>query len=114
MKKLTIDIEQPQIEINGIVFDLLKSDADIYHDALKMQEEFKGLNAKDTHAVYEACEKAAAYIDAILGKGALKKLSGGKPVGLVKQIQIMSQIAESCQESYSDYIESEYLPDASV
>lgn len=108
MQKLHFDFEQPQLEVNGIVFDVLKSDGDIMLDALELQERCKDINTNDPEAVKSAIRAAADCIDGILGEGALKKISGGRPVNLQKSIDVMVAVARAAAESMNDYMAAEY------
>ena len=108
MKKLTISFEQPKIEINGYVFDLLKSDGDIMQDAILLKEKYVSLDTKDAKAVVALARESANYIDEILGAGALKKISGGCPVSIMKTIEVMTQIAAAAADSYAEYVSHEY------
>lgn len=108
MKKLTIAFDQPQIEVNGIVFDLHKSDGDIMQDAIILQEKYAALDTHDAKAVVELSREVSGYVDAILGKGAMKKISGGRPVSILKTLEVMTQIAAAAADSYSEHIAAEY------
>lgn len=108
MRKLTIPFHQPQIEINGIVFDLLKSDGDIYMDALEINQKFSSLDTSKEEAVLDALKEVFGYIDQILGAGAMKQISGGRPVGLHDALNAMLLIAKEAAASYSDYVAEEY------
>lgn len=108
MKSLTIEFNQPQIEINGIVFDLLKSDADIFEDAMKIVEKYKALDVTDETAVLDAIRTMVGYVDTILGPGAMKQISGGRPVGIVKAQECMIIIARAAADSYETSIREKY------
>ncbi|MDO4541496.1 MAG: hypothetical protein Q4C00_01520 [Bacillota bacterium] len=108
MKKLTIEFEQPQIEVNGIVFDLQKSDGDIFQKAMDIEKKYEDLNADNEEEVLAALREVTAYIDEMLGSGAMAKISGGKPIGMVKSIEVMSLIAQACYETYNEKIVEEY------
>lgn len=108
MRKVKIEVEQPQIEINGIVFDLQKSDSDILEDALALAEKFKGLETADAQTVVAAIHEVRDYVDAMLGKGALKRIVKGRPVSLLKAIEIMTVIAREASASYAAYLKDEY------
>ena len=111
MRKLTFDFGDPQIEINGIVFELEKSDIEICEIARNAQRRFESIDKNDCDNVLEACRETAKDIDSILGAGALAKLSCGKPVGVMKQIEILVAIASEGTKEYQDYVKAEYLPD---
>lgn len=107
MKRLTISFDQPQIEINGLVFDLKKSDADIFRDAMDILEQYRDL-PQDPEAIREAVQTLCGYVDTILGEGAMRKISGGRPVGVNKAQECMILIARAAAESYDQAILDEY------
>lgn len=108
MKSITLSFDVPQIEVNGHVFELQKSDADIYEDALAIQAKYRGLDADDTASVLAAVKETAAYVDEILGEGAMRKISGGKPVSMKSALNAMVQIAQAAAESYVTGIQEKY------
>ena len=110
MQKLTFDFEQQQIEINGHVFDILRSDADILKIAAALEKKFNGIEAEAFTAqiIVDATAEVHEHIESILGEGALEKISGGKPVSIVKAVQILMEIVKTCVNDYSGYIAKEY------
>lgn len=108
MKSLHIEFDQPQIEINGHVFDLLKSDGDILADAQEIQRRCTALDRNDADAVLAAIKEICGYVDTILGEGAMQIISGGKPVSINKSIEVMLVIAQAAAETYQDYLTEEY------
>lgn len=98
--KLTIAFERQQIEVNGITFTLLKSDADILDDALRLIDESDKLDINDPRAVLQNLHDMASYIDTILGAGALKQISGGVPVGYRKVQECMTLIVGAVYQAY--------------
>lgn len=108
MPKLTINFDRQQVEINGIVFELLKSDADILDDALRLIDESEKLDATDQRAVLKNLRDMASYIDTILGDGALKKISGGAPVGFLKMQECMSVIVGAVYSAYQTALAAKY------
>lgn len=111
MRELNFSFHVPQIKINGIVFDLKKSDIEICEIAKKAQERLQDLNAEDVDDVLSACKMTANDIDSILGDGALAQIAAGKPVGIIKQIEILVAIATEGTREYIDYVKNEYLQD---
>lgn len=108
MQKLTFDFAPQQIEINGIVFDIRVSDAEIIQTALDTAEEFKALATDDPAAVLAAVARCQSYIDAMLGEGALASIANGRPVNLVSAIKIMTEIALTVVSTYNQKIEDDY------
>ena len=106
--KLTISFEKQYVEINGIKFELLKSDADILSDALRIIDESEKLDSTDEHAVLKNLHDMAYYVDTILGVGALQKISGGVPVGFKKLQECMGVIVGAVYSAYQTSTASKY------
>lgn len=111
MRELTFNFGNPQIKINGVVFDLQKSDIEICEMVKAAQRRLQSMDKANSDAVLSACKATAEDIDAILGHGALATLSGGRPVGIMQQIELLIQIASAGTQSYMDYVKAEYLPE---
>jgi len=106
--KVTIAFEQHSIEVNGLAFTLLKSDADIISDALSILEASENIDVSDRKAVLRVYRDMAGYIDTILGTGALAKISGGVPVGFAKLKECMGVIVDAVYTSYQTAIALKY------
>lgn len=77
MANLRIDFSQPKISINGVTFDVLKSDRQILEDAMEIDRAFAGRNlSADPEASLEYSAAVAAFIESILGAGAVEKVAG--------------------------------------
>ena len=108
MRKVSISFDAPQIEVNGIVFDLHKSDGDIFTDALKIVKRYEAMDMNDPDNAIAAMEEISGYVDTILGEGAMKKISGGKEVGMRKAIECMIIIANAALSEYAGEIADKY------
>lgn len=108
MKNINIEIEKPQIMVNGIVFDVKQSDMDILNKALQMENDFKKLDPADTSAIIAAINEIKDYIDEVLGEGALKKISKGAPIGLETAIKIMAAVCNEVVSRYSEGLNEKY------
>lgn len=108
MRKIQIEIDQPEIEVNGHVFKVKEADVDILDTALQMQAEFSKLNPTETDKIIKAINEVRAYIDKILGEGALAKIADGKPIGIEKAVKIMTIICKEIVAQYSEAINDEY------
>lgn len=108
MPELTIAFEQKHIKINGEIYTLLKSDADILDDAFKIIEASKKLDPKDQEAVLKSLHDMASYVDTILGDGALAKISGGVPVGFLDLQNCMSAIVSAVYSAYKTSLALKY------
>ena len=113
MRKFVLEMpEDWRFEINGHIFDVRKSDADILSKCAEFQGKYAGLAALKENriaAISEAVNEVAAYIDEVLGAGAVQKISGGKPVSISCAINWLAAIfAEVLQHSGSKYISEKY------
>lgn len=106
--KVTISFERKYVEINGIKFELLKSDADILDDALRLIDESEKLDINDQKAVLKNLRDMASYIDTVLGEGALMKISGGIPVGYKKLQECTGVIVGSVYAAYQTDLAAKY------
>lgn len=105
---LTIDIVQPTLTINGFCFDVRMSDADILSRSLTLVDKYEGADVKDAKTVQRIYEDYAAFIDAVLGDGALEKIRNGKPIWVLQLQKIAIQIASAAAASYDGYVSEEY------
>jgi len=108
MRSLVLDVPAGmEIEINGHIFEVLQSDIDILTKSAEFSAKYAELKKGDTSSILEAVRSIAAYIDEILGEGAVYKISGGKPVGIACAAQwltaICREIAQEYGEAYEKY-----------
>ena len=106
--KLQINFERQYVEVNGITFQLLKSDADIINDAFELLERSEKVDTNDQRAVIAALHEMAGYIDAILGEGALRQISEGAPVGYLKMQECMRVIVGAVYKVYQTALAMKY------
>lgn len=109
MIKLTLPVENPQIEINGKVFDLQLSDTEIISKANDLQKQLSKYADKPASdfgvdEILSDCEAARAFLDEMLGEGATKKLSKGRPVRLQLMIRWITAVAEGVSAAYADTV----------
>ena len=108
MISITVPFDNPQVEVNGHVFEPLRSDGQVYKDALAIKAKYEKLDTNDPEAVLTAVDEACEYVDAVLGEGAMLKISDGKPVSINSAINAMLKIAEAVVASYSTNIKKLY------
>ena len=104
MKEITLRHEQPQIKIDGIVFDLKMSDYDVIKRCQEIFTKYQGYAEKE-HAVDELLadlEDIRSTVDAMRGDGAMKKLSRGLPVGISLAIEWVAAISTAMSEEYAE------------
>ena len=105
---LTIDIVQPTLCINGITFDVRMSDADILTRSLKLAAEYEDADITDAPTVQAVYAAYWAFIDDVLGEGALDQIRKGKPIWVTQLQTIAIQIAAAAAASYDEYVDEEY------
>ena len=113
MKKLEFVIpESEQIDINGDVFEIHKSDIDILNKSAELTEKYgnltKSKNAKNIALLTAGANEIISYIDEILGEGAVAKISRGKPVGIVTACNLLTAICGEINKSNDEYIDKKY------
>lgn len=108
MRKLMIDIPEieQQIEINGHIFDIKKNDMDILNKAAEIEAAYR--NLKTVEEIKTAIYDIIGFIDEILGENSVKIISNGKPVGLIKMIEIMQIVTGAVVAEYNQKIADEY------
>ena len=97
-----------QIEVNGIVFDIQRADIDILEKAMNMMQDYKDLTDSEPERIVKAVKDCIAYIDEVLGDGATKQITQGRPFGLNYAVDLMKDICAAVVEEYNDKIADEY------
>ena len=88
MRKLTLELpELQQIDINGDIFDIGVSDLDILNKGAELTAKYSRINdltdeSEKKEAAIAGANEIIAYIDKILGGGAVAKISKGRPVSI--------------------------------
>jgi hypothetical protein len=115
MRKLNFKIpEVRQIEINGNVFDINKSDVEILNKMAEYQEMYIKVNNPDFSEIerIKSAKSAAndifGYIDELLGDGAFLKISEGKPVNIAVAFEWLKSICGEAFKLNDDYITERY------
>ena len=109
MRKLILNIpETQQIDINGEIFEILKSDVDILNKSADLQLKYTDLNKDDLQSVKTAINETVALIDEILGDGAAFKISKGKPVNAALAVEWLAAICGEISKANDEYIKEKY------
>ena len=109
MRKISVEIEAPKVEINGIVFEVQASDGDIYRMGRETVAKCMALNVEDADAVRKVIESICETIDYALGKGAVVRIAQGKPININAALKLLNAIVEDCASRYRPYVQNEYL-----
>lgn len=109
MRELTLRVEDPRIEINGQSFSLLMSDMELYAQAQALLARCAALGdgPPDPARVLAAAGEAAALLDRALGEGAVRRISGGKPVSLPLALEWLGALAGEAAEHYTELLLAE-------
>ena len=120
IKKIVLEIpEAEKIEINGDIFEIRRSDADILSKYLDLQKKYEDLMLLreagsdievGVEAVKNAVNETVALIDDILGGGAFMKISGGRPVNIITACGWLTAICREINQINSDYTDA-YIKD---
>ena len=109
MKNLILDVPGDlQIEINGHIFDVKQSDIDIINKCAEFQGKYADLKKSDIYEIKNAVNSFIAYIDEILGEGAVLKISGGKPVNISCAVGWLISVCGEILRIGDDYINEKY------
>lgn len=115
MLKLNLSYTRPQVSINGIVFDVLRSDAAIVQDMLDIDAEFSGEDLENPAVILRKNNRFLEYLDTLLGKGAGKKILGtleGCPeLGLRGLDNLIGQIVQVASRTYGESFALKYDDD---
>ena len=130
MRKMILEIpEAGLIDINGDVFEIRASDADILNKCENLRKKYADLlqNNKDSkdskdkpnnsEAVISAVNETIAAIDDMLvpvdkdganGESAVKTISKGRPVNMITAFGWLIAICREINQSNDDYINDKY------
>jgi len=109
MRKLILNLpEIEEIDINGDVFEIRKSDIDILNKSAEMQLKYSDLKKDDLKSIQAAVNEIISYIDEILGEGAAVKISKGRPVNIAVAIEWLILICAEISKVNDDYIKEKY------
>ena len=110
MRKLKLELpEIEQIEINGEVFEIHKTDIDILNKSVEFQARAEEIRNKyDDNLAKEAVIEMVDFFDEILGKGAAAKIAKGRPVGLKHIAEWLTALCSTIGESSAAYISDKY------
>jgi len=109
MRKLNLNLPEIQeIDINGDIFEIQKSDVDILNKSAELQLKYADLKKDDLQAIKAAVNETVALIDEILGEGAAVKISGGKPVNIRLAIEWLTAVCGEISRISDEYIGEKY------
>ena len=108
MRKIVVDTELPKIEINGIKFQYRMGDGSVYWAGRDVLAKCAALDISNESAIIDALNMICAVIDDILGRGAMQKIMGEKPVSMSTALKVLNGILEDCNARYTAYLRREY------
>ena len=109
MRKLTLNLpETEKININGDIFEIHKSDIDILNKSADLQLKYSDLKKEDLYSIQAAVNEIIAFIDEILGGGAVYKISKNKPVNIKTAIEWLTAICAEISSISDEYIKEKY------
>jgi len=102
MRELTLRVEDPELNINGVCYALRLSDIDLYTQADALLQRCAALpQTSDSADVLAAARDVAALLEAALGEGAIARISGGNPVNLPLAIEWLGALAGEAAAHYT-------------
>lgn len=109
MRKLILNLpEKQEIDINGDIFGIYKSDIDILNKSAELQAKYSNLKKDDVQSVQAAVNEIVAFIDEILGEGAAVKISRGIPVSAALAVEWLTAICAEISSIGDEYIKERY------
>lgn len=109
MKEMTIRMPEPvKLKINGHIFHLQKSDVEILHMVQDAKRKYEGRDISGVDGALEAAGDLQRMIDGILGKGAVKKLTGREQPGLAFSYKMLEEIARGAVEACAQALVETY------
>lgn len=113
MAELNFDIKSKFLKINGKEYEIKCSDLDIADRAAELQKEFqsheKEFDASSPDGMVKTVEyihKTRDLIDLMLGEGAMKDITGGKPVGVGYSFYMLKTISEGVAQAFNEEVEA--------
>jgi len=100
MREITLRVEEPRIRINGEEYPLRLSDMALHSRASALLAACAafGTNPPEAETVLQTAQEAAALLEEALGEGAIKRISGGRPVSLPLAIEWLGELAREAAE----------------
>lgn len=113
MRNINITFEKPRVVVNGIEFDVLKSDAEIVQDMIDIDINLNKIN-NQVKLFIEKQKYLFNYIDELLGEGASEKVKkniediSGSKFGAASAVKICESIISEAGKAYSDAFKISY------
>ena len=114
MREISLTFDRPQIKINGIVFDVLRSDKAIVQDMCDIDLQFADKDLNDPHVVIEKNDVLLKYLDTLFGSGAMERIESSIPgiekygLGLSGLDDFLASIVQAAGNAYSHAIKLKY------
>ena len=111
MTKLRIDFSRPQLSINGVTFDVLKSDKQILEGAMEIDGRFAGRDlSADPEANLEYNAAVSAFVDSILGEDAVRRIGElvQADLGLSGVVGLSLALVTAANRAYSEAFSFKY------
>lgn len=104
MKELTLEQKTLALKINGTVFDVLMSDAEVLAVHNDLKEAIKAVNDKDPQSVIAFDKYLTGLFAKTLGENALTAISGGAPVSVAQKMEWYMTILRNIDEMYFEIL----------
>ena len=106
-RDITLKIGQ-EVSINGNLYPVLLDECEILEAAEALQKEAKAI--EQTPASIRAYGlKLTEFVEKALGAGSVGKIAGGKKIGVVDLLRLVSLMTEDISKSYAETL-AEYAP----
>lgn len=111
MRQITFSVgENPKIMVNGVEYEVLMTDAAIMQMVRNIREKCAAPDAGQNPMDYvlETINVIRIGIEKIIGKGAVKKITGGKEIGLEAAIKLLNLVSQAAVEQWADQLTEMY------
>lgn len=116
MLKLNLTYTKPQVSINGLVFDVLRSDTAIIQDMLELDARYPDSDVTgNPKLMMERNKYLMDYLEKLLGKGSLKKilgtLEGCEDLGTRGIETLLVPLVQAATAAYAEAFSAKYDDD---
>lgn len=109
MRSYIVNTDPVKVSVNGITFDLLKTDAQSQAEILQYLIQIESMDIRRVDDVQNILQSGCELIDSLLGGGACYRIFGKTPISLGHISSLLLQICKDCAQFYRNYLKNEYL-----
>lgn len=116
IKQLTFDLpSRKKLEVNGVVYEILKGDVEIYKEVIEVDKLMKGLDMLkpevlegEHDSVLRTLDLLISGVDGILGEGAIEQITQGATLSLALCSKVYAEVTAAVLEIYEEDVKNSY------